>query len=57
MAIGVSTLETDLALTRDGVLVLSHEPRLTAALTRGRDGRWLNEDGAAFFTLKADELT
>ena len=56
LAIGVTTLETDLALTRDGVLVLSHEPRLYAALTRGPDGRWLSEDGAAIFSLKADEL-
>ena len=52
LAIGVTTLETDLALTRDGVLVLSHEPRLYAALTRGPDGRWLSEDGAAIFSLK-----
>ena len=56
LAIGVTTLETDLALTRDGVLVLSHEPRLYAALTRGSDGRWLSEDGATIFSLKADEL-
>lgn len=56
LAIGVSTLETDLALTSDGVLMLSHEPRLTAALTRGADGRWLSEDGAPFFSLKAEEL-
>ncbi len=56
LAIGVTTLETDLALTRDGVLVLSHEPRLYAALTRGPDGRWLAEDGATIFSLKADEL-
>ena len=56
LAIGVTTLETDLALTRDGVLVLSHEPRLYAALTRGPDGRWLTEDGATIFSLKANEL-
>ena len=52
LAIGVTTLETDLALTRDGVLVLSHEPRLAAALTRGSDGRWLSEDGVPIFSLK-----
>ena len=46
LGIGVTTLETDLALTRDGVLVLSHDPRLTAALTRGPDGAWLAADGA-----------
>ena len=49
LAIGVTTLETDLALTRDGVLVLSHEPHLYAALTRGSDGKWLTEDGDDFF--------
>ena len=53
LAIGVTTLETDLALTRDGVLVLSHEPHLFAALTRGSDGRWLSEDGAPIFSLSA----
>ncbi|MGZ9057852.1 MAG: glycerophosphodiester phosphodiesterase [Burkholderiaceae bacterium] len=57
LAIGVTTLETDLALTRDGVLVLSHEPRLYAALTRGADGRWLTEDGATIFSLTAGDLT
>ncbi|HVG04263.1 MAG TPA: glycerophosphodiester phosphodiesterase [Burkholderiaceae bacterium] len=56
LAIGVTTLETDLALTRDGVLVLSHEPRLYAALTRGADGRWLSEDGPLIFSLKASDL-
>lgn len=56
LEIGVSTLETDLALTRDGVLVLSHEPRLYAALTRGSDGRWLSEDGATIFSLNSGDL-
>ena len=56
LAIGVTTLETDLALTHDGVLVLSHEPRLYAALTRRSDGRWLTEDGATFFSLNASDL-
>jgi glycerophosphoryl diester phosphodiesterase len=39
--IGVTTLETDLALTADDVLVLSHDPALNRALTRTGDGRWL----------------
>ena len=56
LAVGVTTLETDLALTRDGVLVLSHEPHLYAALTRTADGRWLAEDGAAIFSLSTDDL-
>ncbi len=56
LAIGVSTLEADLALTRDGVLVLSHEPRLHSALTRYAGGRWLDEDGAMIFSLNAGDL-
>jgi len=28
LALGVTTLETDLAVTRDGVLVISHDPLL-----------------------------
>ncbi len=56
LGVGVTTLETDLALTRDGVLVLSHEPRLTSALTRGPDGTWLAEDGAPFVQLDHADL-
>ena len=56
VAVGVTTLETDLALTRDGVLVLSHEPRLNAALTRGPDGSWLAADGPPFIELDVAQL-
>ncbi len=54
--IGVTTLETDLALTRDHVLVLSHEPRLTPALVRGPDGLWLATEGAPFIDLDYADL-
>jgi glycerophosphoryl diester phosphodiesterase len=56
LALGVSTLETDLAMTRDGVLVLSHDPRLNPALTRGGDGRWLEGPGPAIHSLTRAEL-
>jgi glycerophosphoryl diester phosphodiesterase len=56
LAAGVTTLETDLALTRDGVLVLSHDPRLSPALTRGPDGVWLAVDGPAIHELDATTL-
>lgn len=56
LEIGVSTLETDLAMTQDGVLVLSHEPHLYAALTRGLDGRWLAADGGTIYSMKAADL-
>ena len=54
--IGVTTLETDLGVTRDGVLVLSHDPYLNPDLVRGPDGRWLAERGAALHTLTLAEL-
>ena len=41
LEIGVTTLETDLAVTRDGVLVLSHDPVLNPDIVRGADGNWL----------------
>ncbi len=36
---GMTTLETDCAITRDGIAVLSHEPRLEPTKTRRLDGR------------------
>jgi glycerophosphoryl diester phosphodiesterase len=54
--IGVTTLETDLALTADDVLVLVHDPRLSRALTRTGDGRWLEQDGAPIRSLTSVEL-
>jgi glycerophosphoryl diester phosphodiesterase len=56
LEIGVTTLETDLALTADDVLVLVHDPRLNRALTRSGDGRWLAEEGAPFRSLTAAEV-
>lgn len=56
LEIGVTTIETDLGLTRDGVLVLAHDPRLNPDLTRGPDGKWLTGWGAPIRTLSKSEL-
>ena len=56
MAIGVTTLETDLAVTSDGVLVISHDPYLNPDKVRGPDGRWLAAKGPAIHTLTLAEL-
>ena len=55
-AIGVTTLETDLAVTRDGVLVISHDTFLNPDLVRGPDGRWLAAKGPPIRTLTLAEL-
>ncbi len=56
LELGVTTLETDLAVTRDGVLVISHDPHLNPDLVRGADGRWLSGRGPAIHSLMLDEL-
>jgi len=54
--IGVSTLELDLALTADGVVVISHDPRLNPAITRDADGRFLDAAGPAIHRLTLAQL-
>lgn len=43
LSIGVSTLELDVGVTSDGVVVVSHDPALNLDLARGLDGEWLTE--------------
>ena len=56
LAIGVTTLETDLAVTRDDVLVISHDPLLNPDVVRGPDGKWLAAKGPPIRTLTLAEL-
>ena len=56
ISLGVTTLETDLAVTKDDVLVLSHEPRLNPDLTRGPDGKWLQGPGPLIRSLTFRDL-
>lgn len=56
LEIGVTTLETDLAVTKDGVVVISHDPDLNPALVRGPNGFWLTARGPAIRTLTLAEL-
>jgi glycerophosphoryl diester phosphodiesterase len=56
LAIGVSTLELDLAMTKDGVLVISHDSRLNPDHTRGPDGQFLSMPGPAIHALTLAEV-
>jgi glycerophosphoryl diester phosphodiesterase len=56
LAQGVTTLETDLAVTRDGVVVISHNPRLNPDLTRDAEGRFLPTEGPRIRDLTLAEL-
>jgi hypothetical protein len=56
LEIGVTALELDLAMTRDGVLVVSHDPLLNPDIVRGADAQWLSAPGPAINTLTLAEL-
>jgi len=56
MRLGVTTLELDIAITADGVAVISHEPALFAGTARDAEGRWLKETGPLIHSLTLTEL-
>ena len=56
LAIGVTTLETDLAVTQDGIVVIAHDPLLNPDLVRGPDGGWLTAKGPPIRTLTFADL-
>ncbi|MBC5765962.1 glycerophosphodiester phosphodiesterase [Ramlibacter albus] len=41
LSLGVDTLETDIGVTADGVVVISHDPYLNPLITRDAQGQWL----------------
>ena len=53
---GVVTLESDIAITADGVPVLSHDPALNPAITRDAKGQWLTATGPLVRTLTLAQL-
>jgi glycerophosphoryl diester phosphodiesterase len=56
LSIGVTTLELDLAMTKDDVLVVSHDRRLNPDHTRAPDGKFLEAQGPPIRSLTLAEL-
>lgn len=56
LSVGVTTLEFDVGVTRDGVLVIAHDPSLNPELARGPDGQYLAAKGPAIHSLTLAEL-
>ena len=54
--IGVQVVELDILSTRDGIPVITHNPRLMAASTRDPQGRWLPAEGPRIHDLTYDAL-
>jgi glycerophosphoryl diester phosphodiesterase len=57
LELGVTTLELDCGITKDGVVVVSHDPALNPDITRDAHGRWLEKAGPAIWHLTYDELS
>jgi glycerophosphoryl diester phosphodiesterase len=56
LSIGVTTLELDTAITKDGVIVVSHDATLNPDITRQTDGQWLTHNDLAINTLTFAQL-
>jgi glycerophosphoryl diester phosphodiesterase len=56
LALGVSTLEMDCAVTAEGVPVMSHDPALNPDLTRGPDHGWISPPGPPIVSLTLAQL-
>lgn len=57
LSIGVSTLELDTAVTKDGVVVVSHDSELNPDLTRNAKGEWITDQGPTIVSLTYAELS
>ena len=56
LGIGVTTLELDIAITKDGVLVVTHDRALNPDITRGADGRFIEAPGPVVSSLSFAEV-
>ena len=56
LSLGVTTLELDTGITRDGVVVVSHDSALNPDITRAPDGNWLEKTGPTIRSLTYDAL-
>ncbi len=56
LEIGVTTLELDIGITADGVVVVSHDPYLNPAITRDATGKWLPAKGPLIRALTFAQL-
>ncbi len=56
LELGVDTIECDMAITKDGVVVVHHDLRLNPDTTRGPDRQWLASPGPNIRDITFDEL-
>jgi len=54
--LGVTTLELDTGVTKDGVVVVHHDRRLNPDVARGPDGQWVKAPAPTLYSLTFAEL-
>ena len=56
VSMGVTTLELDTGMTKDGVVVIHHDRRLNPDIARGPDGKWVAAPAPTLHSLSFAEL-
>jgi len=56
ISLGVTTLELDVGVTRDGVVVVHHDRALNPDLARSPDGRWVKAPAPTILSLTFEQL-
>ena len=56
LAVGVTTLELDTGVTKDGVVVIHHDRRLNPDIARKPDGSWVEAPAPLIHVLTFEEL-
>ena len=56
LSLGVTTLELDTGITRDGVVVVSHNPHLSPDLVRDKSGKWLTANDLKIAALTLEQI-
>jgi glycerophosphoryl diester phosphodiesterase len=56
LAVGVTTLELDTGVTKDGVVVIHHDRRLNPDIARAPDGRWVEAPAPLIHELTFEQL-
>jgi len=56
LEIGVTTLEMDLAVTRDGEVVVMHNPRFEPEIARDANGDWLRQSSPSVHSMTLAEV-
>ncbi len=56
IALGVNTIEIDVTLAGDGVVVIHHDPTISPNTARDQNGRFLSERGPAIRALTFEDL-